>query len=182
MWKGPDKLAATDHVSAPINDVAYTRTYWLPTEDGAGASMTMDLACTGCHTNMTVAQMAEVAKGIHRQPGMVDLVVNNEDTLQRVSKNDQVSVNFSIECGEKYGMKAQWWVICQGPKGWSSWNGKKWVAGLRPWRKGVALADLPEQNVLKAKLPPGYYSYWVVIEPTDGSEYSDGVPVFVTKR
>jgi hypothetical protein len=131
---------------------------------------------------MTAEQLATFAKGIHRQPGMVDLVVNGEDALQRVGKNDQVSVDFSIEAGDKQGMKADCWVICQGPKGWTSWNGKKWVAGLRPWRKGVALADLPEQNVLKSKLPSGYYTYWVYVEPSDGSEYSDSVPVYVKKR
>ena len=126
-------------------------------------------------------QMAKAAKGIHRQPGLVDLTVNNGDGLQLVKKTDVVSVDFSLEAGAKAGMKADWWVICQGPKGWSSWNGKKWKAGLRPWRKGVALADVPKQNVLNAKLKPGYYTYWVSIAPTDGSMNFDGVLVYVTR-
>jgi hypothetical protein len=101
-----------------------------------------------------------------------------------VAKNAQVSVDFSIECGDEYkGMKAQWFVLCQGPKGWSSWNGKKWVAGFKAWRKGVALADVPEQNVLKTtKLAPGNYTYWLCIYPTDGSEHYDSVPLLVKKK
>jgi hypothetical protein len=113
---------------------------------------------------------------------LVDLIVNESDSLKVLGKNDLVTVDFSVEAGDKKDMKAQWWVICQGPKGWSSWNGKKWVSGLRPWRRSTAVADVAEQNVLKSKLPPGYYTYWVSIEPVDGSEYFDSVPVFVKKR
>jgi hypothetical protein len=187
LWRirtGPDMLAATDHVSPPINDVAYTRTYWLPTERDGDASMTLDLVCTKCHSlsHMPLDFMAEYAKGIHRQPGLVDVTVNGKDSLQVVTKNDVVSIGFSIEAGDKAGTKADCWVVCQGPKGWSSWNGKKWVAGFRPWRKGMTLADAPEQKVLNAKLPAGHYTYWVNIDAADGSEYSDSVPVYVKKK
>jgi mono/diheme cytochrome c family protein len=169
FWKspGPDP-------NAPETTIDWAR-------DG-DASLTLDMVCYDCHHNMTIQDMADYAKAVHRQPGMVDLFINESDTLKVVGKNDRVSVDFSIEAGDKAGLKAQWWVICQGPKGWSSWNGKKWVGGLRPWRKSTAVANVPEQNVLKSKLPPGYYTYWVSIDPTDGSENFDSVPVYVKRR
>jgi hypothetical protein len=46
----------------------------------------------------------------------------------------------------------------------------------------MTLADTYDQNVLKAKLPPGHYTYWVNIDAADGSEHSDSVPVYVTKK
>lgn len=154
----------------------------IPWARDGDSFLTLDMVCADCHANMTIAQMASYAKAIHRQPGLVDLTVNNSDALQVVKKADQVSVDFSIEAGDKNGMKAEWWVVCQGPKGWSSWNGKKWVPGFKAWRKGVALADVPQQNVLKSKLPPGHYTYWISIDPTDGSENFDSVPLYVKKR
>lgn len=166
-WKspGPDPTDPTQTIDWALDGDAF---------------LTLDMVCADCHELMTIDQMAGYAKLIHRQPGLVDVAVNQRDTLQVVGKNSQVSVDFSIDAGGKTD-KAVWWVICQGPKGWSSWNGKKWVNGLRPWKKGKPLQNV-EQNVLKAKLPPGNYTYWVCIYPTDGSEHFDSVPVLVKKR
>lgn len=184
IWTGPDQLAATDHVSPLIDDVAYKKTYWLPTEPDGDASMTLDMVCTACHSlsNMPLDFMAEYAKSIHRQPGLIDLTVNGKDSLQVVKKTDLVTIDFSLEAGDLAGSKGTCWVVCQGPKGWSSWNGKKWVRGFKPWKKGMTLADTYDQNVLKAKLPAGHYTYWVNIDAADGSEHSDSVPVYVKKK
>jgi hypothetical protein len=176
-------LAAKDNTHTDAD--SGTKTWWN-TDPNGDAFLTLDLLCTKCHAkSMTLAQMATAAKAIHRQPGLVDLTVNNGDGLQLVKKTDTVSVDFSVVVPDSLKgpppVKADWWVICQGPKGWTSWNGKKWTAGLRPWRKGVALADVPKQNVLTGKLAPGYYTYWVSIAPTDGTVNFDGVLVYVTK-
>jgi hypothetical protein len=168
-------LAAKDNVT-----VAGANKYWNSTDLNGDSFLTLDMVCTNCHTNMSMEQMAKAAKAVHRQPGLVDMTVNGSDGLQIVKKTVPVSVDFSVLADAKAGVKADWWVICQGPKGWSSWDGKKWKAGLRPWRKGVALADVPKQNVLNSKLSPGYYTYWISIAPSGGSTTFDGVPVYVT--
>jgi hypothetical protein len=156
--------------------------YWKSTDLNGDSFLTLDMVCADCHANMSIEHMANYAKSIHRQPRLVDLTVNAGDALQVLRKNDPLRVDFSIEAGDKNGMKAEWWVICQRPKGWSSWNGKKWVAGLRPWRKNAPLTDVPEQNVLKAWAQPGHYTYWICVYLADGSEYFDSVPVHLTKR
>jgi len=158
---------------------------WWNTDQNGDASLTLDLVCADCHRNMTLSQMAKAAKAVHRQPGLVDLTVNGGDSLQMVKKADVVSVNFSVDAGAEAGLDGQtadWWVLRQTKRGWSYWNGKKWKSGMRPWRKKTAIADVENQNVFRSKLTPGYYTYWVSILPSDGSEYSDSVPVYVTKR
>ncbi|MBI4403405.1 MAG: hypothetical protein HY537_04550 [Deltaproteobacteria bacterium] len=137
--------------------------------------------CLSCHENMTMEQAAKAAKTIHHPAGMVDLTVNGEEELVIVKSTDMVSVDLSVQAGDKAGLKATWWVICHGPRGWISWDGKKWKGGLRPWRKNVAVTDVDDLNVLKRKLAPGYYSYWVGLVLSDGSENFASVPVLVRR-
>ena len=149
---------------------------------GEGDSfLTLDLVCGNCHSNMTMQQLANAAKFIHREPGLVDVTVNGADKLPAVNARTNISVNFSIHAGDKAGQVADWFVLAQGPKGWSSWDGSKWKSGIRAWRKKVKLVDVSSQNVLKGKLAKGAYTYWVKIDLTDGSEYYDSAPVYVTK-
>lgn len=176
VWRiSTDPIAAADNTYP-----ADGKTWW--NEDANGESfLTLDMVCTECHENMTLEQMANGAKTIHRTTELLDLTVNGDDRLQVLKTTDVVSVAFSVDAGEREGMKADWWVMVQGPRGWSSWDGKKWKSGLRAWRKQVALADVPEQRVLTTKLAAGHYTYWVGIYPTDGSQNIVSVPVYVTK-
>jgi len=172
---------STDPVSAADNTFqADGKTWWKVDQNGESV-LTLDLVCAGCHDNMTLEQMAKAANTIHRTTEMLDLTVNGIDTLQVVKDSDVVSVVFSVVAGEKEGMKADWWVISQGPRGWSSWDGKRRRPGLRAWRKKVALVDVPEQHVLTSKLTAGHYTYWLCIYPTDGSQNLVSVPLYVTK-
>ena len=177
---------STSPLTAAQNTFAADGKTWWNTDANGDGFLTLDLVCNKCHDNMTMDVLAKAAKGIHRQPGIVDLTVNHADALQVVKTTSAISVDFSLQAGALKGMKADWFVMCQGPKGWTSWNGKKWVAGVSAWKKKTAansvLADISKPlNVLKAKLAPGYYTYWVCIYPTDGSQNTDSVPVFVTR-
>jgi uncharacterized protein (DUF983 family) len=156
--------------------------FWNQDPDGK-AWITLDYACKQCHPNLTLEQAADYAKYIHRITEMLDLTINGDDELQSVNKGAPVKVDFSVKAGAKEGMMAEWWVLCQGPKGWTSWNGKKWVPGIRAWRKSAPLADVPNQNVLNStRLATGYYTYWLGIYPTDESENVVSVPLYVKKR
>jgi hypothetical protein len=172
----PTALAATDNTYQ-----ADGKTWWNMDQNG-DSSLTLDLACGTCHEGMSVEAMARFALSIHRPPGLVDLTVNGGDKVAVVKKTDVVSIDFSLYAELKpKGMKADWWVMCQGPRGWSSWNGTKWVAGKRAWLKKSPLVDVPTKNVLKSKLTvAGNYTYWVCIYPTDGSQNIDSVSVVVT--
>ena len=130
---------------------------------------------------MTMDEMAAAAMTIHRAPGLVDLTINGDDSLQVVSNaaKTSVSVDFNVVAGKQAGVKANWYVLCQGPKGWTSLQtvttttvvkGKKttttttkWVKGTLPLYTQVAIADVPNTtaslnvlqtgNLLSVKLP-----------------------------
>jgi hypothetical protein len=159
-------LSAAQNTSKPDSS---GKTWWnTPNGD---ASLTVDLVCTQCHTNMTLAQMTSAAKSIHRAPGLVDLTVNGSDGAVMADKANPVSVDFSVLTdATTAGVKADWWINCNGPKGLSSWNGTKWVSGNSAWRKGYALpaaGTLMQQNVFDAMLTPGYpYTYTMQISVT----------------
>ena len=172
-----DPIAAADN--ATYDEVA-KKWWWNKNQDG-NSFLTLDMVCAECHESMTLEQMSKAAKTIHRTTEMLDLTVNGDDRLQVLKNTDVVSVAFSVECGDKEGVKADWWVICQGPRGWTYWDGKKWKRGLRPWRKQVALADVPDKPVFTSRLNPGYYTYWVGLDLADGSENFVSVPLSVTK-
>lgn len=174
-------ILAKDNLVTELNDSNKNTVYWKSTDPNGDAFLTLDMVCTKCHNNMTMAQMAQYAKSIHHASALVDIWANDTDKLLSVSKATPISVNFSVRAGAKKGMKADWWVMSQGAKGWSSWNGKTWKAGLRAWRKGYALADVASQNILKSKLTPGFYSYWVALYPTDKTENVVSVPIYVTR-
>jgi len=174
----PAALAAADNTYSTSDG----KTWWNVDQNG-DSFLTLDLACGTCHESMSVQEMARFAPTIHRPPGLVDLTVNGGDKVAVVKRTDVVSVDFSLYADVKpKGMKADWWVMCQGPYGWSSWNGTKWVAGKRAWLKNSPLVDVPTKNVLKSKLSVlGNYTYWVCIYPTDGSQNIDSASVLVTR-
>jgi len=174
----PTALAAADNTFQEDG-----KTWW--NVDGNGESfLTLDLACGGCHEGMSVENMARYAPLIHRPPGLVDVTANGDDKTVTVKRNlDVVSIDFSVYADVKpKGMKADWWVMCQGPLGWSSWNGTKWVAGKRAWLKNSPLVDVSAKNVLRSRLSTaGNYTYWVCVYPTDGSQNVDTISVVVNK-
>jgi hypothetical protein len=154
---------------------------WWKTDTNGNSFLTLDLVCASCHANMTLPQMASYAKRIHHQSTYLDLWVNGSDGLQHVNKSQIVSVDFSVRANEKRGMLTDWWVLRRGVTGWSSWNGRKWVRGMKPWRKQFGLVDVPTQNILKSKLSPGHYTFWVNLNFADGTDEVAAVPLQVAK-
>jgi hypothetical protein len=169
-----------------LSDSNTVRKYWKNFDGTTGAGdsfITVDMACGECHENRTVEQLSKTAKYIHRQPGLIDLTINGGDNLQVVTKTSRVSVDFAVyteEVEEAAGASADWYVLAQGPKGWTYWNGRAWKKGLRAWRR-APIADI-KQNVLNAPLAVGSYTYWVQIDVPNGGEFADSVPVYVKKR
>ena len=175
------------NLSAAQNVVTQSGTaYWAnlnepsnPTDPNGNAALTLDLVCTKCHSNQTVAMMSSFAPYIHRAFGMVGLTANGAESSLLVKQKQKVTVNFSVIPDARLGMKANWYVMLQSPTGWSSWNGTRWVAGQRPWRKNYPLAEVPSQTVYNATMKPGHYTFWVSIYPTDGSQTIGSVAVSV---
>jgi len=183
---GATHLFRINHTALAASDNTFDadgKTWWN-TDGNGDAFLTLDLACGSCHDGMSVEAMAKYAPTIHRPPGLVDVTVNGGDKVAVVTRNkESVSINFSVYADLKpKGTKADWWVMCHGPRGWSSWNGTKWVYGQRAWLKNTALVDVPTRNVLNSKLSvAGNYTYWVAIYPKDGSKGEvDSVSVLVT--
>lgn len=177
----PTSLKASDNMSNELTTPWATTkaNYWKSTDLNGDSFLTLDMVCTDCHNNMTMDQMAQYAQSIHRKPGLIDLTVNNDETLQFVQRADRVSVDFSVAAGKKAGKNATIYVLCQGPKGWQSWNGRTWKPGYVAWRKNVKLADIPVTNVQNGRLKPGFYNYVISIDLKDGSRNVDTVPVWV---
>jgi hypothetical protein len=180
-------LAASANVITQKSTSGTPTVYWKnsdgTTSPNGTSFLTLDLVCTQCHGKMmTLAQMSNAAKYIHIPPAMISLTANGSGSLIIVKRTTPVSVNFSLKPGPKAGMKASFWVMCQGPKGLTSWNGKKWVPGQVPWFRSATMVNLPNVNVLRGTLPlQGSYTYWVAIYPTDGSSNVATVPVLVTR-
>lgn len=201
----PDVVHAMDNVVSELTTPWGTAkaNYWkspdpnnpsnLTALDG-DSFLTPDLVCSACHDNMTPEQMAIFAKGIHREDKLVDLTINNGDGLQILSKKNGaagVAIGYSLKVAALdtpptpgKPVTGNWFVLCQGPKGWTSWTGKTWKSGISPWKKKAPLADVDVPKFLTAKLTPGTYTYWLGVESlSDGSEDSyDSVPVYVSKK
>jgi hypothetical protein len=186
-FTNPNPVLGVDYVLTDSKkpDSETNRSYWWNVDQDGNSSLTLDLVCANCHANMTLDQMAESARCIHRMSALIDLSVNGDDGLQTVKKTAKVKVDFSIEAGDMEGKTAELWVISQGPKGWSSWDMKKntWKAGLRPSNKAYTLPKAYTQNVWNKTLSPGSYTYWVCIYPAGSTdEYVVNVPVYVSKK
>jgi Cytochrome c554 and c-prime/Doubled CXXCH motif (Paired_CXXCH_1) len=181
----PGPVSMMDNVVVQANDSGKAGAFWA-NSDGSTSSngnsfLTLDLVCTQCHGNMDIQRMSNAAQFIHRAFGMIDLTVNGSESVTTVKSTKPVVVNFAVVPGSKAGLKANWYVLYHGPKGWMSWNGKKWVAGQIPWRKNSALTTLPSTNVMASKLPVGKYTFWVNINPTDGSHNVGSVSLSVVR-
>ena len=170
-----------------LNDSGGKVKYWMNYDGTTGAGdsfITLDMVCVRCHDNLNLEQLSRAARYIHRQPGLVDLTINGGDNMQFVTKSQQLSVDYALYPeGNQVGMVADVWILNQGPSGWKYFNPttKAWKSGMKVSQKGVALNEM-SQNVFKGKLTTGSYTYWVQIFPTDGSEYVDSVPVYVSKK
>ena len=145
--------------------------------------LTLDLVCTRCHgTMMNIQQLSNAAKYIHQAPSMLTLTANGSTSLAIVKKGAPVTVQFSLKPGSKTGMNAAFWVMCQGPRGWTSFNGMKWVPGQVPWFKSTPMVNLNNIVLQQGSLSVlGEYTYWVAIYPADGTSVVSTVPVMVTK-
>jgi predicted CXXCH cytochrome family protein len=169
----------------PAFDPTKKQTYYWLNEDGTTAPdgdsfLTLDMVCTQCHQNMSVQNMADVAPFIHRANGMTYLQVNWQTGPVKIHHTQKAIVAFSILAGKHKGVAANCFVLSYGPKGWSSWTGKKWVAGQHPWKSHVSLSDVPNTIAFDSKLPPGSYTFYVRVH-TAAQDYNSFVPLKVTR-
>ena len=158
-----------------------TKIYWNPTDPAGQAFLTLDMVCTQCHSNMTLAQMSSAAQTIHRQ-GAADVTVNGQDGLQTIAKGGSVTVSVSLIAGAEAGVSSNVYVVQQGPKGYSSYVTGKWVTGLKPWYSKWPQADIPPTTVLTTTTLAGAYTYWMAVQGSDGTQSLADVPVFVKTK
>ena len=168
---------------AQKNDSNANGRYWMNYDGTTGAGetfITLDMVCKECHENMSLDQMSSYAKYIHREPGLVDVTANGVDKLLVAKPTTTVGVQYTVYPDERVGMSSEMWVLSQGPKGWTYWNGSAWKRGMKAWKT----APLKEETVKlpKVRLAKGGYSYWVEAFPADGSEEVDTVSVYVSKK
>ena len=57
-----------------------------------------------------------------------------------------------------------------------------WQPGLTRSVASLPLADVKAYNVYKAQLPAGFYTFWFVIFPQDGSTHYDTKSVYVVPQ
>lgn len=158
--------------------------YWMNTDGTTGAGdtfLTLDQVCAKCHPKMTLDEMSNFAKFIHRDPGLVDLSINGVDSLLVAKTTTDINVRLSFYPEDaQVGMSAEMWLLAQGPKGWTYWNGTAWKKGMKAWKTG----PMPTRSTRPAafKLAKGAYSYWAEVFPADGSEDVDTVSVYISRK
>ncbi len=195
---GPSDPGTYVLTNSKLPDTATNRTYFWNVDAATGNSyLTLDLACANtCHADdflnadktLNMLQLSRAAKGIHREPKVVDVTVNGSDGPLTFTQGTKVSVDFSVQVdaqdGVTAGGAAKWYVVGITPNGMKSWNAKKSFvkANGKPYQT-TGLVDILSQNVLTSnKLSPGYYTYWVEIDMADGSaQYYDSVSFNVVK-
>jgi hypothetical protein len=184
-------MAAVSNLVIQKNDSGKPTVYWGNgdgTTDPTGQSfLTLDLVCTKCHQDlgtgqpqMTLQQMSNYAPFVHRANGMTYLEVNESTSEQVLHKNQPVEVEVSIYAGSHKGEKANCFVLCYGPKGWSSWNGKRWVAGQVAFKTHMPLTNMPETTVMRSLMPPGKYTFYLRVH-TAAQDYNSFVKVQVLR-
>lgn len=182
-----DPLDSQNNWLTENNDSGKPTKYWKNYDGTTGPGdtfITLDMVCSSCHPKMSLQQMSDAAKYIHREPGLVDVTANGYDKPPALKSTTPVSVSFSVSPTADQltaKTKADFYVLSQGPRGWSYWNGKKWSSGSKAWVKGQVLSKM-SQTPFKGTLAKGTYTYWVKAELADGSEQADSVPIYVTKK
>ncbi len=191
----PGALVSTDSSNWTTQG---SKKYWNAAGDPLGTGpngksyLTLDMVCYQCHTQkeMSYEQLQQAAQTIHRE-GPADITVNGQDGLQTVAKGKPVAVGVSIVLPTAESSNAaDIYVIAQGPKGYTSFTsstkkGKtttKWVSGIKPWYSNYKLPNgqlSPTTVLTTSTLAAGEYTYWMVVNMSDGTQYAPSVPVLV---
>jgi len=103
----------------------------------------------------------------------VHIQANGSDGPITVTPSDSVSIEVSLNPGDKTGQKADWWIAVNTPFVWP-WN---WYAYVYPtgWAQGVhmcvqaPLFALSPREVLNMALPPGEYTFYFAVDDPDGA-------------
>jgi hypothetical protein len=168
---------ATKSVTTNVHKDTAGKTWWNVDTDPKSklygqSFLTLDLACGGCHPGASLAALATTAPYVHRPTGALGLTVNgSSQSPQVLGSGDNVTVAFSVYTDTMKGKltgNADIYVACNGPKGWSYWNGSKWVTSktATPYLKGKPVANISNKVVLNGKLGVGQYTYWVWMNQT----------------
>lgn len=94
--------------------------------------------------------------------GLVRIEANGSEGPVAVSAGQAVSVTVRVQpCGNK-GLPVECWIGAQTPFGWYSYAGG-WKPGIRP-AGTFRLTERKEKDVLGTTLPPGAYTFHLVLD------------------
>ena len=113
----------------------------------------------------------EASKSLTSDP-VANIRANGSDGPVTVSSLDQVSINISLDPGDKAGQNADWWIAVStpfAPPG--DWYTYVYPAG---WQQGInlcvqaPLVNLPSFEVFNMALPVGTYTFFFALDESDG--------------
>ena len=101
-----------------------------------------------------------------------DIKANGQDGSITVSPSTPVSINISVDSGDKAGQNADWWIAVKTPFAPPG----DWYTYVHPtgWMPGVnfcaqaGLFDLAPFEVLNMPLPVGTYTFYFALDDPDG--------------
>jgi len=102
-----------------------------------------------------------------------DIKANGQDGPVIVTPGDQVSIEVSLDPGDKAGQNADWWIAATTPFAPPG----DWYSYVYPtgWFPGINLCiqtplfTLSPFEVLNMVLPSGDYTFYFAVDPPDGS-------------
>ena len=101
-----------------------------------------------------------------------DIKANGQDVPITVSPSDPVSIEISLDPGDKTGQNADWWIAVNtpfaSPEDWFSYvYPTGWLPGVNLCAQ-IPLFDLSPFEVLNMTLPLGNYTFYFAIDDPDG--------------
>ncbi|MBF0563804.1 MAG: right-handed parallel beta-helix repeat-containing protein [Nitrospirae bacterium] len=97
-------------------------------------------------------------------PNLV-ILGNGVNGVLNISSKKKLTMSLSFDSGNKFGTKADWWLVMVSNSGVYSYNlnGGTWTAGITPVLQG-SLVDVPEQSLDLTGLPPGTYTFYIGVD------------------
>ncbi|MBI5492870.1 MAG: hypothetical protein HY893_08065 [Deltaproteobacteria bacterium] len=116
-----------------------------------------------------------------------DIKVNGSDAPVATSSGSPLTVNVSLDPGDRIGERADWWIRAETPFGLYSYNvsANQWVRGLSVSRQGPVGAMGPVTVMDTSALPAGAYTFRFDIDMSmdgvfnSGQSFGDSVNVTI---
>jgi len=199
-WRLPnvrelESIVDSDHINPCINTTYFpdcrSSVYW---SSSASTSLyaTWDVYFWTGHVFDTNRTDQDYVRCVRTEPSIsLDIKANGQDGPIAVTPSDPVSIEISLDPGYKAAQNADWWVVENGPDGWSYYDviGGSWLflPGLSVTYQGP-LFNFASFGVLNTSgLPVGTYSFYFGVDMNvngllDFDQlYYDGVVVNVTQ-